>query len=172
LDRQSEKVDAAVLEFLKKLDQLEREATSAKNAAAVERVARLRMNTYRGIGSPDRGGLEVTAQIVWQDTGFRVEQGQLYRVVAYGSWKMGKQPADECDANGTGRSFPEGWAELGRLVGCIDQKYDRSTFMALGTDVTFKAYATGTLFLAPHEHASKTGDNSGSLLVLVARVSR
>jgi hypothetical protein len=168
LDPMGGKIDAAVDEYLRKLDALEREAIAARSMAGLERIFRLRGMTWEAEKVKEAGFCEVQAHGEWQTTDLTVTQGQTYRVRAAGSWWIkGEKGLVECTAAGTNERFdPAGTHRMGQLLGQVNGKQ-----IPLGEDVTFTAPASGPLLLIEGDlgQSYRTG-NKGSLQVLIAPV--
>jgi tetratricopeptide (TPR) repeat protein len=165
LDLQMNKIQAAEEDFLKKLDLLERESISARDAAAVRRVFRLKTGVYRAQERRDRGGAEVFAADGWREAGFDVQAGKGYRVRTVGTFRLpgaGESTADgvaqKPSANGEG---PQGLL-LAQIQGA-------KGYLKLGSNGRFVAENSGKLyFLLSATEAEKTG-GAGSVTVLIER---
>jgi hypothetical protein len=165
LDPVSEKVRQARSRFLKELDGLERDAELAHSDMAQEDIFKLRLALLKT--DPNANMLAFTVlpnPVNFQDTGFQVVAGQVYRCHARGVWRMGTTPADDCNANGLADKRNQ-VGPIGMLLGAVDQK---PPYINLGVDVEFTAPSTGILGLGRNQDAGAV-INSGSLSVLIER---
>jgi tetratricopeptide (TPR) repeat protein len=166
LDQQSVKLDAAVEDFLKKLDQLERDAAAARNGSAVDRIWKVRAGAVHGQDRPGRGACVVQANVDWQSSGFRVVKGARYRVAAHGTWRMSPGPEGECTPAGVAGGPTVVHGPVGMLIGGVDMK---APYWVVGAGGEFEAAASGTLYFVANEPAEAKADNSGSVAVVVVR---
>ena len=165
LDPLGTKFDETVEDFYRKLDALEREAISARNMLALERVFRTRGVLWQAQGRRDHGYCEVFANGVWQDAGLDVRAGQTYRVRAAGTWRVkGKGEAlVECTAAGMTERDANSYGRMGQLLGQVANK-----MYPLGEDASFTPEASGRLMLIEDdEGASFRAKNTGSVKVLI-----
>jgi tetratricopeptide (TPR) repeat protein len=166
-DPMAAKIDAAVDDYLRKLDALEREALAGRNMAALGRIFRLRGMTWQAERVKDRAVAEIQAKGDWQPAGLEVRGGQTYHVRAAGTWRVrpgGVGSLIECTAGGpTQNRKPAYSGACGQLMGQVDGK----TF-ALGEDKVFTAPTSGPLQLIETENNSADrANNKGSLQVMI-----
>jgi len=166
LDLQPAKVNAFIDETLKKLEVLEKEAESTKNAAATDRIWHLRAGIFQAAGRSGVGGAIVQATAEWQSSGFRVVKGETYRIVAHGTWRMGKGVDTECTGAGLVNLPLREHGPRGLLMATIDFK---APFIQVGTGTEFVATADGTLAFIANETFQEKADNSGSIAVIIMR---
>jgi hypothetical protein len=165
LDPTGNRIDAAVEEFHRKLDGLEREAATSRNMMAMQRLFRLRAGLWEGEGKKDRGGCEVTARGEWQDSGVDVVAYQPYRVRAAGTWTV--RGGAETTANGVAVKGSD--IRLGQLTADIKDK-----FYNLGEDVVFTPQVSGrvTFIGVDEKGASGRVQNRGTIYVIIEPVAR
>jgi tetratricopeptide (TPR) repeat protein len=161
LDAQSGKIKAAEEEFLKKLDQLERESIAAKDARAVRHVFRLKGGIYRAGDRKDRTGYEVAAGPGWQDTGFVVRAGKTYKIRAVGTFTV--KPGLDSGPEGTD-AVP---ANYQGPVGVLMAKVADKPAVAVGSAYRLTAEATGPLVLLLNPSLEGKPQSSGTVTVLV-----
>jgi hypothetical protein len=162
LDRVSGKVDALIEEIMKKIDPLEKEAISVKNATAFVKLARLKVGLLRAQGLVDVCVADVNAKGGWQATGIVLRKGQTYRVRAAGTWRVSQTDGGVCGADGTDSLPSFDNQKIGTLGGAVE---GAPRWLPLGSNVTFVAPVSGQLLLACHD--PKKDDNSGVLQVIV-----
>ncbi len=162
LDLQMNKIQAAEDEFMKKLEQLEREAIAAKDSAAVRRVFKLKGALYRAEERRDRFGVEVGASDGWRESGFAVGAGKSYRVRAVGTFRM---PAcGEVSADGGQRASENGQGAMGLLIAQIEGGKE---YIKLGSSGRFVAGNSGKLYFLINGTGPEKSGASGSITVLI-----
>lgn len=165
LDQAAAKVRGAAEDFLKRLDVLDKEAMSARDARAAELVFRLKAGIYRGTGRRDAGGTEVQVAAQWQESGVLVTQGKTYRIRAVGTWVFaGKTP---CSAEGIAEqplvegTYPRGALLAGVVGGTFPPIHVKSNFL-------FVAPSTGILsFTSSAADQTERQKGRGTLFVLI-----
>jgi len=163
LEVQTQKVQAAEEEFLKKLDVLEREAIAAKDVRAVERIFRLKGGIYQATNRRDRCGLEVAAHQGWQESGLSVKQGATYLIRAVGSSTYKKGVTVSPD--GSTQMSDNGIAPLGMLLARMDTKV--GTYLRIGSSHRFTAEQTGKLsFLLSADSKELVGATGGAIVLI------
>lgn len=166
LDPSGVKIDAAVEDFQRKLDALERDAAAARSMSSMERLFKLRATLWQVEGRKDRIGLEVSSKLAWQDTGYEVREGMAYRVRGAGTWKtraMDNSKYVETTANGIPNSPVTNQGHRGQLCGRVGGKY-----FILGEDKVFVAPASGHLeLLSNDDEAGQRKVDTGSIMVLI-----
>lgn len=165
LDQATAKVRGAAEDFLKRLDVLDKEAMSARDARAAELVFRLKAGVYRAAGRKDAGGAEVQVAAQWQESGVFVTKGRQYRIRAVGTWMFGgKIP---CSAEGISDQplvegiYPRGALLAGVVGGTFPPIHVRSSFVLV-------APSTGVLsFTSSATDQTERQKGRGSLFVII-----
>ncbi|MFM6131225.1 MAG: hypothetical protein ACKPBV_21305, partial [Sphaerospermopsis kisseleviana] len=105
--------------------------------------------------------VKVKAKAGWQPARVLVEPGELYVIVAEGSWKIAAagRPLD-ADGEQAGR---------GRLVAAVFADYTLSPEIPLGAKATLEPPTAGQLFLRCTDAWTELGDNDGEIVVTVRR---
>jgi hypothetical protein len=166
LDPMWDRVRQASDRFLKELEALDRDAERAHNDLAQEQIFRLRLALVKADPNANVTAFTVLPNPAnWQETGFKVVAGQVYRCRARGVWRMGKTSADDCNANGLA-DRRNSFGPIGMLQAAVEQK---PPFINLGVDVEFKAPSTGILGLGRNQEAAAGVSNSGCLWVLIEK---
>lgn len=98
----------------------------------------------------------------FQPTELRVEQGQTYRVVTTGSWKIAETDATT-DADGTEHGD-------GRLVGVLVDNYQLTAPLDFGSKAELTVKQQGDLYLRCQEDWDQLSDNYGIICVRLTRV--
>ncbi|HYE17717.1 MAG TPA: bacterial transcriptional activator domain-containing protein, partial [Tepidisphaeraceae bacterium] len=168
LDAQTQKIQAAEDEFLRKLDTLERDAIAAKDARAVGRVFRLKAGVYRAAGRTDHLGTDVQANQPWQESGLVVRKGATYRVRAVGTTRFKGAPATP---DGTGKPSANTIGPIGLLVGLIEGASGADQ-AKIGSSGQFTADRSGKLLLSLNADAAERKGAEGSVTVLIERTDR
>jgi tetratricopeptide (TPR) repeat protein len=165
LDALGIKILAAVEEFLKKLDTLEREAIGARDMRAVEQVFRLKAGVWSAQRRKDAMGFEVHATEAWQAAPITLERGRRYRVRAAGTWTV--NGGLTCSGDGVANRPSGGAGTYGSLLAKLD---NGTEVYAIGTGGTITATNTGKLqFISAMPTHAERLKNSGSLYVLIER---
>ncbi|MCA9067522.1 MAG: hypothetical protein KDA84_01265 [Planctomycetaceae bacterium] len=112
----------------------------------------------------------------WQSSGVLIEQGKKYHLTARGQFTLAGQPKPWIsEANGISFRYFQG-QPLGKLVGCLQTDsgttdptaYSMRQVFACGSNHTFIAPKTGTLYLRLNDDWSQLQDNSGKIQVEIA----
>lgn len=166
LDPAGVKIDAAIDDFQRKLDALEREAVATRSMSSMERLFKLRATVWQVEGRKDRVGVEVSSKLGWQDTGYEVKKGVAYRVRAAGTWKTRLSEGGklvDVTANGIANSPVDGQGHRGQLCGRVGSDY-----IILGEDKAFVAPANGRLELMSNDpEAGARKAETGEIEVLI-----
>lgn len=147
---------------------------SADYGYDVQRAAVVRKET--AVALPAEGAtVTIQADRGWQSTGFIVESGKAYQIVAEGRYQIAKSPQPwPCEPGGITIHYHRG-RPLGMLVAAIgDTKREAETVTPLanptpvGTLAELTPTFPGTLYLSINEAAGGLADNEGTLSVKVA----
>jgi tetratricopeptide (TPR) repeat protein len=162
LDLQMNKIQAAEDEFMKKLEQLEREAIAAKDTAAVRRIFRLKGAISMSVERADKGTVEIAAERAWQDSGFTCTRGRTYRIRAVGNFIV--SPGVASTPDGTTAVAPNFQGPIGLLVGKVN---DKLPLISIGSSCRFTARESGKLWLLINPIVAEKPLGSGSITVLI-----
>ncbi len=163
LDIQMNKILAAEDEFLKKLDQLERDAIAAKDERAVERVFKLKGAVWHAQHRTELGTFEVHPNLNWQPSGMMAKQGATYLFRAVGRYTIMDQP--NCTADGLA-----GEQAFGGNIGCLAVAIVGSPqkFAFVGSRGQFTAPTSGELmFLTGVRDEKDRLGSKGSITVMI-----
>ena len=118
--------------------------------------------------------VKVVADRGWQSTGFRLEQGQVYRLEASGRFQIARDSQIWwCESNGITLRY-HGGLPLGILLAAVDdedQPVSGITRLAVpesighGADLTTQR--AGTLYLRVNDSPAELADNAGELTVRI-----
>jgi tetratricopeptide (TPR) repeat protein len=166
LDPGAAKLDAALAEFSKKLESLEKDPELARNPATIEHVVRLRAALDMAAGHKNYAICEVTANApgVWTDTGVMLQAGRTYHIRAFGTWRVNAhKPETECTAAGLNSLGGNEAGSFGSLAGSIG---GQPPYFAVGPDLVILPRVGGPLKLAINLAARS--ESSGSLRVYIS----
>jgi hypothetical protein len=114
---------------------------------------------FRELTSEVPATARVSAMRGWQGSGAIVEAGEHYEYSASGVWHTVKDGADvTADGSADGS---------GRLEGIILHDFELSEPFSLGAYGTFKAPASGKLYLRCHDAWNRLADNRGAMSVKI-----
>ena len=128
---------------------------------------------------PTGAKIDVLADRGWQSTGWRLDEGQLYRLEASGRFQIGKDSQPWwSEANGITLRYYRG-RPLGVLLGALleeDQPVSGITPLAapdvIGTGSEFKPRRTGTLYLRVNDSPAELHNNAGAVTVRIEAQDR
>lgn len=163
LDVLMNKIQTTEEEFLKKLDQLEREAIAAKDERAVERVFRLKGGIWKAQQRSDVGSCEIRPDLDWQMSGMKAKPGMTYFIRAVGRWTILDEP--NCTADGLVNQQASG-GNVGCLVVAVAGVPQKFSFV--GSQGQFTASSSGELmFLANVREQKDRSKNNGRITVII-----
>ena len=126
---------------------------------------------------PPEGATEtITVDRGWQSTGIRLEAGVKYRLAAKGRYQIGKSSDIWwCEPGGITLHYNQG-RPLGLLLGAVrddTQPLAGLTPLArpevVGLETTLTVRTPGTLYLKVNESAAGLSDNTGQIVIRIAR---
>ncbi len=119
----------------------------------------------------------------WQSTGWLVEAGRRYKLVATRQFIVSHEPDGTpwpCSADGVTLDYHDG-RPLGQLLATVDprtadkvaRQLGTNAFWQptpLGTDVVYEPTASGTLYLRVNDSPAKLAENEGELAIEIRRL--
>ncbi len=120
----------------------------------------------------------IAADRGWQSSGYLLEAGQTYKIVASGRYQVGNQPKPWwCEPNGITLRYHNG-APLGILLGSIvdeDKPPGTASVLAtpdvIGMGVETPVDRSGTLYLRINDSPAELSDNRGEFTVRITPVA-
>jgi len=117
--------------------------------------------------------VKIRADRGWQNSGWRLDAGQIYQVQARGRYQIAQEPQPwPCEPGGVTLRYHDG-RPLGMLLAAVhpDQSSDGVTPLLhpepIGLGGTFTPEHSGTLMLKINDSPAELGDNLGTLSVRV-----
>jgi tetratricopeptide (TPR) repeat protein len=162
LDPTAAKVEQAISDLDKKLENLERSCLDSHDKSGLDRIKQIRDQLAFLYPKRTHVLLDVSAKTNWAETGIVVVTGQRYQVVATGSWSDFPYPQLPSDADGLPNQMINGYRQgalLGRIAG--------GAIFLLGKNTSFVASSTGLLQLAINGSGRNLNDHWGSQHVYV-----
>jgi hypothetical protein len=118
--------------------------------------------------------VSIAADRGWQATGWKLEAGKSYRIIATGQFQIANDGAPwPCQPNGVTIEYHDGMP-LGALLGAIastkPSEGDPSfaSPMLIGSEAAIQPKSDGVLCLRVNDSPAKLGDNAGSVDVKIA----
>jgi tetratricopeptide (TPR) repeat protein len=164
LDPLGGKIDATVDDFLKKLDEIEKEARAANRTLDVVRLYQIAGAVGRTEGRTEPWYCTALPGPGDYPSGYHLIAGHKYHVSVAGIWRTGPGLGTEANADGMLSRTKDTPPDWGRLEGHVGD----GKGLLLGSEGYFVAPATGELRFAMHEVPDAArADNSGVLWVKI-----